>query len=614
MKGSGLESSHFRKCDDSRPEPDEGDHAQTSSPHSLDLLSLAAPILAAPAASSPRDTAGVSVAERLGHPRDARLIVLHADDVGMARSVNKASFEALDERVVDFGHSRPLSLVPRGGELRARASRRRPRPAPRPRQRVDHLPLGPGEPADQAASLWTSRALFRCSSQTWRPRPGRRSGARATGADRTRASSSASAPPPGQPHGGALQHARALPVYRKLGGSSACRFYRTPRSPASRSSRHLSTRSSSTASCPRAGGALSRNGERPTRSCSSRFRPGSTSSSYTWPTTTRRCGGDRRPPRLGRRVAPGRPRPVALGRVQAIPRIRRASSGSRGASWPGRCPMTIAKGDEGEVRIQAPAIGETMPRHSVLVLTFVALTATGAAAAPPGTIVLTNANVVDVRAATVRPGMTLVLRDGRSSRSAPPRAGGAQDLDARGRYVLPGLVDAHTHISTFAAARQALESGVTTVRSSGVLVLLRRGLPRAGQEGRPPRSRHGRARLPRSPPRGRRGLRQPSRALRAHGRHRHRRRDPGHGPSQPGRGCRMDQSPCHRARGHRRHRPAQAGLHRGRATGPRSRRPRPAESPFRPTRTARRGRSLPSEPACAASSTGPTSPTRRSPS
>jgi imidazolonepropionase-like amidohydrolase len=41
-------------------------------------------------------------------------------------------------------------------------------------------------------------------------------------------------------------------------------------------------------------------------------------------------------------------------------------------------------------------------------------------------------------------------------------------LQLRGRYVLPGLIDAHTHVSNFAAARLALESGVTTLRSSGV--------------------------------------------------------------------------------------------------------------------------------------------------
>ncbi|HEX9710791.1 MAG TPA: amidohydrolase family protein [Candidatus Thermoplasmatota archaeon] len=110
-----------------------------------------------------------------------------------------------------------------------------------------------------------------------------------------------------------------------------------------------------------------------------------------------------------------------------------------------------------------------MSKHSVLILTFVALTATGAAAAPPEPLVLTNANVVDVRAGSVRPGVTLVLRNGRIESLSPASApAGVNTVDLRGRYVLPGLVDAHTHISTFAAARQALESGVTTVRSSGV--------------------------------------------------------------------------------------------------------------------------------------------------
>jgi predicted glycoside hydrolase/deacetylase ChbG (UPF0249 family) len=41
-----------------------------------------------------------NIAERLGHPRDAKLLILHADDLGVAHSVNVASFEALDRGTI----------------------------------------------------------------------------------------------------------------------------------------------------------------------------------------------------------------------------------------------------------------------------------------------------------------------------------------------------------------------------------------------------------------------------------------------------------------------------------------------------------------------------------
>ena len=46
---------------------------------------------------------GTSIAERLGYPRDAKLLIVHADDLGMAHSVNVATMKALETGLVNSG-------------------------------------------------------------------------------------------------------------------------------------------------------------------------------------------------------------------------------------------------------------------------------------------------------------------------------------------------------------------------------------------------------------------------------------------------------------------------------------------------------------------------------
>ena len=38
-----------------------------------------------------------TVAERLGYPRDSKLLIIHADDLAVAHSEDAASFDALDK-------------------------------------------------------------------------------------------------------------------------------------------------------------------------------------------------------------------------------------------------------------------------------------------------------------------------------------------------------------------------------------------------------------------------------------------------------------------------------------------------------------------------------------
>jgi hypothetical protein len=64
-----------------------------------------------------------------------------------------------------------------------------------------------------------------------------------------------------------------------------------------------------------------------------------------------------------------------------------------------------------------------------------------------------------------------LIRDGRiesiiTGKGEPPS--GATTLDLKGRWLLPGFVDAHAHLADLTAARRALASGATTVRCLGV--------------------------------------------------------------------------------------------------------------------------------------------------
>jgi predicted glycoside hydrolase/deacetylase ChbG (UPF0249 family) len=54
-------------------------------------ISLVAALALAPAAQTPPN-----IPQRLGSPADARLLIIHADDLGMSHAVNRATFEALE--------------------------------------------------------------------------------------------------------------------------------------------------------------------------------------------------------------------------------------------------------------------------------------------------------------------------------------------------------------------------------------------------------------------------------------------------------------------------------------------------------------------------------------
>ena len=97
----------------------------------------------------------------------------------------------------------------------------------------------------------------------------------------------------------------------------------------------------------------------------------------------------------------------------------------------------------------------------------------GAAAVPAHAqdLFIVGARVLDGVSDTPIEDATIVVRDGRieAVETGPVTVpSGATVIQASGRFVLPGLMDGHSHLATLDAYRRALESGVTTIRTAGV--------------------------------------------------------------------------------------------------------------------------------------------------
>ena len=97
------------------------------------------------------------------------------------------------------------------------------------------------------------------------------------------------------------------------------------------------------------------------------------------------------------------------------------------------------------------------------------VTPAAAQGSPP--LVLRSVHVLHGADFDVRRDASVVIVDGRIESIGAADAvapAGAVELDMEGYWVVPGLIDAHSHLASLDAARRALESGVTTVRTAGV--------------------------------------------------------------------------------------------------------------------------------------------------
>lgn len=92
-------------------------------------------------------------------------------------------------------------------------------------------------------------------------------------------------------------------------------------------------------------------------------------------------------------------------------------------------------------------------------------------AAQDGRLAFSNGRLFNGVEPEIRDEVTVLVNAGRIERllaGDEPVPGGYQVIDLGGYYLMPGLIDVHTHLASLDQARRALESGVTTVRSAGV--------------------------------------------------------------------------------------------------------------------------------------------------
>ena len=110
--------------------------------------------------------------------------------------------------------------------------------------------------------------------------------------------------------------------------------------------------------------------------------------------------------------------------------------------------------------------------RALTLLVLAALAAAPQSGRPAPALLVHGATLVDGNGGAPRPDVDVLVRDGRIASVSPASSDAPSadvTIDARGLFLLPGLIDAHVHISgapwdeTTAALKRALQGGVTTV-------------------------------------------------------------------------------------------------------------------------------------------------------
>jgi imidazolonepropionase-like amidohydrolase len=88
----------------------------------------------------------------------------------------------------------------------------------------------------------------------------------------------------------------------------------------------------------------------------------------------------------------------------------------------------------------------------------------------PAVIVFEHANVIDGVSSKPLRDVTVIIANGKIAgiqKNLKSIPAGAEVIDLKGKWLLPGYIDSHVHLGDFESAQRALRFGVTTARTMG---------------------------------------------------------------------------------------------------------------------------------------------------
>ncbi len=122
-------------------------------------------------------------------------------------------------------------------------------------------------------------------------------------------------------------------------------------------------------------------------------------------------------------------------------------------------------------------------------LTLLLLLCTALAFGQQKDVALTNANLFNGTENKIYSNSIVFVKGGKIERigkNGETIASTYQIIDCQGYYLMPGMMDAHSHLDNLASAKRALETGVTTVRTAGVAAFQDVSLMELAKTGRIP--------------------------------------------------------------------------------------------------------------------------------